>query len=147
MENTITELKKILKKVHLKATPGHLAILSYIKNAKKPVSSQDIISHLQKKLDPATVYRCIKKLKERQLVRQIDLRQNHAHYEFFDMKHHHHIACIHCGRLEDIHHCGIEAMHENILKKTKHFSQLRHHSLEFYGVCRVCEKKIKKQPH
>ncbi len=125
----------------MKATPGHLEILSTITESKKPISSQDIIDIIGKKLDPATVYRCITKLKNNGIIRQIDLRQNHAHYEFFDMAHHHHIICVECGKIEDIEDCGLDTMHQNILSQAKQFTQIRHHSLEFYGLCKKCSAK------
>ena len=135
------ELRSLLRKAGMKTTAGHLAILSLIKQSKKPISSQDVIDSIGKQLDPATVYRCITKLKNSGVIRQIDLRQNHAHYEFFDMAHHHHIICTSCGRIEDIKDCNLETVHQQILGQTKEFTQVRHHSLEFYGLCKKCSAK------
>src|SRR5947209_3185611 len=100
--NQTNELRSLLRKAGMKATPGHLEILSIIFKSKKPVSSQDIIDALGKQLDPATIYRCMAKLKNSGIIRQIDLRQNHAQYEFFDMHHNHHIVCTRCGKIEEI---------------------------------------------
>ncbi len=133
-----TKLRALLSKAGMKATPGHLEILSVIFKSKKPISSQDVIDDVGKQLDPATVYRCITKLKNSGIIRQIDLRQNHAHYEFFDMAHHHHIICTGCDRIEDIEDCNLPAMHEQILNQTKQFTNIHHHSLEFYGLCKKC---------
>lgn len=143
--NQETNPRSLLRKAGMKATPGHLEILSIILQSKKPISSQDIIDAIGKKLDPATVYRCVAKLKDNSLIRQIDLRQNHAHYEFFDMAHHHHIICTGCGRIEDIEDCKLEDIHKNILEQAKQFTQVRNHSLEFYGVCKKCSAKNKNQ--
>lgn len=135
------DLRPLLRKAGMKATPGHLEILSLIKKSKHPISSQDVIDSIGRKLDPATIYRCITKLKNSGIIRQIDLRQNHAHYEFFDMAHHHHIICTGCGRIEDIEDCNLPAMHEQILQQTKKFTNIQHHSLEFYGLCKKCSKQ------
>lgn len=134
-------LRVLLRKARMKATPGHLEILSIILGSKKPISSQDIIDTIGRELNPATIYRCITKLKNSGVIRQIDLRQNHAHYEFFNMTHHHHIICTGCGRIEDIKDCKLEDIHQNILGQTKQFTQVRHHSLEFYGLCKKCGAK------
>ncbi len=135
------QLTPLLRKVGMKATLAHLVIIDFIKNSKKPISSQDIIEGIKINIDPATVYRCINKLKHHGLIRQIDLRQNHAQYEFFDMKHHHHIICVHCGKIQDIHTCNIESIHQDILQKSHHFQEIKNHSLEFYGVCKKCNDK------
>ncbi|MBM3206121.1 MAG: transcriptional repressor [Candidatus Staskawiczbacteria bacterium] len=135
------QLYSLLRKAGMKATPGHLTILSFIQKSKKPISSQDIINGIDRHLDPATVYRCVTKLKENGIIRQIDLRQNNAHYEFFDMAHHHHIICTGCGRIEDIEDCNLETVHQQILGQTKGFTQIKHHSLEFYGLCKKCNSK------
>src|SRR3989344_1545289 len=109
--NQQTQLCSLLRKAGMKNTSGHLAILALIQKSKKPISSQDVINGIGEQLDPATVYRCIAKLKNSGIIRQIDLRQNHAHYEFFDMAHHHHIICTQCGKIEDIEGCNLEPMH------------------------------------
>jgi Fur family transcriptional regulator, ferric uptake regulator len=139
----INELIALLRKAGMKATRGHLAIISFIKKSKKPISSQDVIDGIGIKLDPATIYRCMSKLKDSGIIRQIDLRQNHAHFEFFDMEHHHHIICTGCGKIEDIEDCNLEATHKQILEQTKQFTKIRHHSLEFYGLCKKCSAKKK----
>lgn len=137
-KNTIIPL---LRKAGMKATPGHIAILSLFQKSKKPMSAQDVIDAMEKHLDPATIYRCITKLKNNGMIRQIDLRQNNAYYEFFNMAHHHHIICTNCGRIEDITDCHLESTHQEIITRTKHFTHIRHHSLEFYGVCKKCNKQ------
>ena len=63
------------------------------------MSAQEIIDALPSRFDQATVYRTIGSLKEKGVVRQIDLRHNHAHYELTDARDHHHLICEACGRL------------------------------------------------
>jgi len=138
-----SKLKILLRKAGMKATPGHLIILSHICKSKKPISSQDVVDAIDNQLNPSTVYRCIAKLKKSGVIRQIDLRQNHAQYEFFDMAHHHHIICTVCGKIEDIKDCNLETLHQQILEQKKQFTEVRHHSLEFYGLCKKCSDKSK----
>src|SRR5579872_1276663 len=127
-DNQKDQLRSLLRKAGMKATPGHLEMLSFFSRSKKPVSSQDVIDAMNGKLNPATIYRCIAKLKDSGLIRQIDLRQNNAHYEFFDMTHHHHIICTGCGRIEDIKECNLEDLKQQILRQAKDFSEVRQHS-------------------
>jgi Fur family ferric uptake transcriptional regulator len=135
-------LRGILRKAGLKATPTRLAILIVLRRSKNPLSAQEIIEKLGKGFDQTTVYRFMRKLKDIGIIRQIDLRQNHAHFEWFDLDDHHHLVCVHCGRIEDITGCGVEAMHKSILNTAKGFSEIRQHSLEFYGICKNCKKNI-----
>ena len=58
-----------------------------------------------------------------------------------DIADHHHLVCLRCGRIEDVAHCGVEAMQSAILRGSKHFTEIRQHALEFYGICKACAKK------
>ena len=135
------DYRGILRKSGYKATPSRLAILGVMKKSKSPMSAQEVIDSLPGDADQATVYRTLKSLKEKGIIKQIDLRHNHAHYELANLSEHHHLVCMHCGRIEDVHHCGIEEIQGTVLKSSKYFSEIRQHALEFYGVCKTCAKK------
>ena len=130
----------LLRKNGYKATPSRLLVLSILEKRHIPTSAQDIVDIVGGKMDQATVYRIFKDLRIKNIVRQIDLRQNHAHYELTDMADHHHLICIHCGRIEDVNECGVHEMEGAVLHHTKHFSEIKQHSLEFYGICKLCSK-------
>ena len=135
------DLKNTLRQSGYKATPSRLAILDVFRNVKKPLSAQEIIDALPKNIDQATVYRTINALKEKGIIKQIDLRHNHAHYESADLGEHHHLICMKCGRIEDIRRCWIDEMQPTILKSSKHFVEIKQHTLEFYGICKSCASK------
>ncbi len=137
-----TDLKILLHKSGYKATPTRLAVLALLQKSRNPVSAQDILEALHG-ADQATIYRTIKSLKQKGLIRQIDLRQNHAHYEFADMAEHHHLVCAECGKIEDVRHCKVEDWEGTVLKHSKQFAEIRQHALEFYGVCKACAQKKK----
>lgn len=133
----------LLRKSGYKATAARVAILEYFKKNPRPLSAQHIVDNIGKDIDQATIYRTIKSLKEKNIIRQVDLRHNHAHYEFADLTEHHHLICTQCGKVEDVHHCDIENMRTIVLKQSKYFGAIQQHSLEFYGVCKACAKKDK----
>ncbi len=133
--------RDILRKSGYKATPSRLAILGVFKETRNPMSAQEIIDALPSDTDQATVYRTLKLLNEKGVIKQIDLRHNHAHYELADLKEHHHLVCVRCGRIEDVHHCGALAVQDAVLKSSRHFAEISSHSLEFYGICTACVKK------
>jgi len=132
--------KEILRKAGYKATPSRLAILEIFRKARKPISAQNIIDALPLDTDQATIYRTLKALNEKGIIKQIDLRHNHAHYELANVEEHHHLICLRCGKIEDVHHCNLEAMQDVVLKSSKHFAEIQQHALEFYGICKSCAK-------
>jgi len=145
-------LRRLLQKSGYKATPPRLAILAVFKNTHEPLSARQIVDLLQRRgvrvrgsaaIDQATVYRTLKSLKEKGIIRPIDLRHNHAHYELVDVADHHHLICLRCGKIEKVEHHNVEAMERTILQNTKHFTEIKQHTLEFYGICKACAKKEK----
>lgn len=135
--------RNMLRKSGSKATPSRLAILDVFKRTRNPLSAQEIMGALPQGTDQATVYRTLKLLKEKGLIKQIDLRHNHAHYELADVAEHHHLICLRCGRIEKVEHCGVEEIQSMVLRDSKHFSEIRQHALEFYGICKTCAKMSK----
>lgn len=132
----------LLRKFGLKATPPRMRVIQILQKSQRPLSAMDIIQGTGAIADQATVYRIVKSLKAKGLIRQIDLRHNHAHYELSSDHEHHHLICVHCGRIEDIHDCGISDTHNLVLKHAKHFANIKEHTLEFYGTCKTCSKKL-----
>jgi Fur family ferric uptake transcriptional regulator len=133
--------KMLLRKSGYKATSSRIAILALFKKHKNPMSAQEIVDALPVDIDQATVYRTIRSFEKKGILRQIDLRHNHAHYELVDSIDHHHIICLQCGRIEDVEHQSVATMEKAILQNAKHFSEIRQHTLEFYGICKACAKK------
>jgi Fe2+ or Zn2+ uptake regulation protein len=143
-------LRDMLRKSGHKATPSRLAILTLFKKNRNPMSAQEVIEALPRDTDQATVYRTLKSLKGKGIIKQIDLRHNHAHYELADIADHHHLICLSCGRIEDVEHCGVEEIQSTILRSAKHFAEIKTHTLEFYGLCKTCARKAetaKVSPH
>ncbi|MBI2623408.1 MAG: transcriptional repressor [Candidatus Liptonbacteria bacterium] len=133
-----SEFRRMLREHGCKATPPRLLVLELLGKTKEPMSAQALIETLAGKTDQATVYRILKTLKHRGLIRQVDLRHNHAHYELSRGDEHHHLVCNHCGKIEDVRLCDVGATHQAILRHSKHFSKITQHALEFYGVCTSC---------
>ncbi len=135
------DFRNILRKSGYKATPSRIAILEVFKRNKNPISAREIIDALPSGTDQVTVYRTLKSLKEKGVIKPIDLRHNHAHYELANIAEHHHIICLGCGRIEDVHRCWIEGIQDTVLHGSKHFAEIQQHTLEFYGLCKSCAKK------
>jgi Fe2+ or Zn2+ uptake regulation protein len=111
-------LRELLRKSGYRATPPRLAVLRMLRQAKRPLSAQNMAEHLPD-IDQATVYRTLKSLKEKGIVRGVDLRHNHAHYELAATSEHHHIICLRCGKIEDVPHSGVEGMERAIAQRSR----------------------------
>lgn len=139
------DFRRVLQKIGHKATPPRLAILAAFRKTKDPLSAHGLIRLLPRGMDQSTVYRTLKTLKEKGVITPIDLRHNHAHYELTNSADHHHLICTSCGKIEEVKHHNVEAMEHTILQNTKHFAEIKQHTLEFYGTCKACAKKNTKK--
>lgn len=134
------DLSHILRERGCKVTPARLAILNVLEKSGKPLSVEKIIHALvTKKLDKVTIYRTLATLKECHLIRQIDFQHGHAHYELSSLGDHHHAVCVKCQTVEDVTPCNLEAMTKTALKQSG-FAEITEHALEFFGVCRDCQR-------
>lgn len=140
-QTATAKFQQLLRKSGYKATTSRLSVLNVLAKEKNPMSAQNVIDALGKQMDQATIYRILKAFKEKGLIHQVDLRHNHAHYEIASIEEHHHLICVRCGRIEDVHDCGVEDTHSLVLRHSKHFSEIKQHALEFYGICKPCAKK------
>ena len=139
MEKPYENFSDLLRKYNYKATPGRLAILKTLASSPKPLSVQNIYQKLKSKTDKVTVYRTLEALADTDIVSKINFQRNHAYYELAEgREHHHHILCRHCGKIEDIQMHDLESLEKAALKKTKSFSSIKSHSLEFFGLCKKC---------
>lgn len=129
----------MLRKSGHKATPGRLSLLELLATADHPLAIHEIVEAAQGSLNQATIYRALESLLEVGIVRRVDMQHAHAHYELAEgAKHHHHLICKHCGRVEDVEHCDVSAIEAAVLKKSKSFASIQTHSLEFFGLCKKC---------
>ncbi|MBI4599505.1 transcriptional repressor [Candidatus Uhrbacteria bacterium] len=133
----------LVRKAGFKATPAILAILTILQRAKKPLTVQEVAEKLNPKRDKVTIYRILEKLKEKRIIRHVDFQHGHAHYEL-NSDDHHHIICTACGKIEELEECSLKNMMQQVIKKSALFMRLTSHSMEFFGVCKTCDKKMKK---
>jgi len=134
------DCKEELRDMDLKATPARLAVLRLLEKIDKPVDVAGIIDYLRQqgiKADPATVFRIMNLFTDNGLAKQIQLNEGKFRYELGAKEDHHHLICENCGAIEDVSDCNIEALEKDIMKKKKFF--IKHHSLEFFGVCNKCQ--------
>jgi Fe2+ or Zn2+ uptake regulation protein len=108
-------------------------VLDLISGANLPVDANYLIDKL--KVNKTTVYRQIDKLIQDNKIIEVELGDGKKRYEPKDLKHHHHLVCNKCGRLEDI-KLDEKWIIKEVSKKTDF--KVERHSLEFFGTCVNC---------
>lgn len=135
------DCKDELNASSLRATPARIALMSFLESTDKPLDVQTMISYLNKKeikTDPATVFRIVNMFTEKGLVKPIQLNEGKLRYELAARADHHHFICEGCGAVEDISDCNIDLIEKNITKKKGLL--IKRHSLEFFGLCQLCQQ-------
>ena len=125
----------------LKKTKGREAILDVLGTEQTPVDVSHIQTHLDEKavsINPATLYRILDTFYKEGIVHRFEFREGKYRYELSSKEDHHHLICDNCGIIEEISDCNIPRLEKDIQKK-KGFL-VKHHSLEFFGLCQNCQK-------
>lgn len=123
-----------------KRTPARAKIVEFLYASGAPVDIQEIIDFLRdKKLNTnkATVYRTMDLLFANGFVDRVEFGEGKFRYEI-KKDDHHHFICQNCSSIEDISDCNISELEEEIKKKKGLL--IKKHSLEFFGLCKNCQK-------
>ncbi len=134
-----------LKKAGLKATLPRLKILNILEKSRlRHMSAEDVYKALMETGEDvglATVYRVLTQFESAGLVRRHHFEGGHSVFELDHGKHHDHILCIKCGRVDEFMDETIEERQRAIARKAGY--DMTDHSLYIYGVCTDCQKKEK----
>lgn len=129
-----------MKQVHLRVTPIRLAVLRVLENHENPTDVKFIFDYLKRnriKADQATVFRILKSLMSKSLVKTIQLNESKLRYEPSSRPDHHHFVCDKCGTIEDVPDCNIFQIEKEVRQKRGFI--IKRHSLEFFGLCSNCQ--------
>jgi len=141
IDNTVEkELKFVLNSKSQRVTGQRLEVLRILKESRGPLTISEIHGKLKKKnMDLATVYRTINLFNEYRIVNEIDFKDEFKRYELiYDRNHHHHIVCRKCRSVEDVDTCILDDLEKFLSEKG--YTEITH-SLEFFGICRICREK------
>lgn len=134
-----------LKKAGLKATLPRIKILEMLESsATRHMSAEDVYKTLLdsgEDVGLATVYRVLTQFESAGLVTRHHFEGGHSMFELNEGKHHDHILCVKCGKVEEFVDEVIEERQRAIARK-KGFS-MTDHALYIYGVCGTCQQKKK----
>jgi Fur family ferric uptake transcriptional regulator len=132
-----------LKRAGLKATLPRVKILEILEqNTHLHMRAEDVYKSLLESGDDvglATVYRVLTQFEAAGLVTRHHFEGGHAVFELNQGKHHDHILCISCGRVDEFVDEVIEDRQRAIARQ--HGYTITDHSLHIYGKCADCQAK------
>jgi len=133
----ITELKLILKQRGYKLTKQREAILqAFFESDTHLVSAQQLYNCVianTPQTNFSTVYRNLEILVQESIVTKVLTQSKAVLYELaVENKHHHHLICNICGKVQSINYCPVDKISENY--GFKHID----HRLEIFGLCNDC---------
>ncbi len=123
-----------LKRAGLRATAQRVALLAHLMRFREPATVEDITRALRGTLDPVTAYRSLSQMRDAGLVRALTF-GGAVQYEYA-ARHHHHLVCRRCGRIEDVDVCVPVLPPRSVARAG--FASVTDHSLEFFGMCAAC---------
>lgn len=142
-EETIEELKKIVKQKGLKYTEQREIVLNILLNADEHLSAEDVYNKIKEQFPDtnigiATVYRALSFLEEVDLITSIAFGTDGKKYESSTKSHHDHLICTNCGKIIEFIDDEIEKRQDRIAKKNNF--KITSHSMQLYGECESCQK-------
>ena len=143
--STIRErFKAYLRSQSLKLTPQRERVFERAFQTHEHFNAETLYTWLREEEGPrvsrATVYRTIQLLQDGGFIESLDTGRGEVVYEHvLGHRHHDHIVCLDCGRIEEFQDERIEELQIEACKR-KGF-QLVSHSLRLMGYCRVCSRK------
>lgn len=124
-----------------KVTGPRQAILGAMRSHPHPMTIKEIQAEMAGQCDPATIYRSMHLLVKMGLVQRFDFGDGSARFELMDESrdaHHHHLVCVDCSKIEEIHECLVQEF-ENAIAASLRYQDVTH-KLEFFGVCPSCQE-------
>ncbi|MDR3643081.1 MAG: Fur family transcriptional regulator [Candidatus Doudnabacteria bacterium] len=138
MEQIIGNLKNLGARI----TKTRFGLLDIFTKHNLPLAEPDIrrlLNQQGKPVNKTTIYRELEALKGYGVVTQVDFGDGKIRYELAQRRHHHHLVCVDCRKVEDVEINHDFSTVEKATLKNNRFKITRH-SLEFFGLCQKCQK-------
>jgi Fur family transcriptional regulator, ferric uptake regulator len=126
-----------LKNSGLKATLPRIKVLEvFQKSTQRHMSAEDVYKHLLTEgsdVGLATVYRVLMQFEQAGILSRNHFETGKAVFELNEGKHHDHLVCMDCGRVEEFFDAEIEKR-QKAVAVARGF-ELQEHSLALYAAC------------
>ncbi|RRS03229.1 ferric iron uptake transcriptional regulator [Aquabacterium soli] len=138
-----------LKNSGLKATLPRIKILEVFQQAtQRHMTAEDVFKVLLNEgsdIGLATVYRVLMQFEQAGILSRNHFEAGKAVFELNEGKHHDHMVCVVCGRVEEFYDAEIERRQQAIAKERGY--ALQDHALALYVVCNRPECQKSHQHH
>lgn len=132
-----------LKKAGLKSTLPRTKILQLLEHSHaRHLSAEEVhkaLADAGEDVGLATVYRVLTQFESAGLVTRHNFEGGNSVFEINHGKHHDHILCVKCGRVDEFVDETIEARQRDIAQRMGY--TMTDHNLNIYGICGECQKK------
>ncbi|NNJ13087.1 transcriptional repressor [Chloroflexales bacterium ZM16-3] len=136
------ELIHSLRERGHRLTPQRRLVLEALQHGDHHMSadeiSQTIIAHYPSiSVDPTTIYRTLRWLRDVNLVSETSLGQNHMVYALLGSDDHHHLVCENCNGVIEIDPSILEPVRRELQARYGFAARLAHISI--FGLCARCQ--------
>jgi len=117
------------------------ALLAALRDCGDEMSGQQLHRNLSSgpsSMGLATVYRNLRQLQQKGMVRCRHLPTGEALYAPVEQDRHH-LTCVDCGETRPLDHCPIHGL--SVPQDTQQDFELLFHTLEFFGLCQSCRDR------
>ena len=132
-----------LKNTGLKATLPRLKILEIFQGgAQRHMTAEDVFRVLLNEhsdIGLATVYRVLTQFEQAGILSRTHFESGKAIFEINEGKHHDHLICTSCGKVEEFYDAEIERR-QQLIAKDKGWI-LQDHAMSLYGLCADCASR------
>jgi Fur family ferric uptake transcriptional regulator len=147
--NRFPDLNQQLQKCGYRLTAPRQRIVDILSHTDRHLTAEEIYLQVHKtypNIGLATVYRTVEMLVRMGAIMKFDFGEHKARYELTTEggpRHHHHAVCTHCGKI--INYANFMPEETELFKRTaielqkKYHFQIKHHLVQFYGVCDTCK--------
>jgi Fur family ferric uptake transcriptional regulator len=122
-------------------TPQRRLVLEALQQGGRHLSADEIAQQIAVRypsisVDPTTIYRTLRWLRDVDLVSETSLGQNHMVYALLSDHNHHHLVCEHCSGVIEIDSGLLEPVRRELEARYGFTARLAHISI--FGLCAGC---------
>jgi len=117
-------------------------ILEEIQKMRSHPTADEVYERVRKrlpKLSLGTVYRNLEILSQSGVIKKLEMTGSRRRFDG-SFGNHYHVACVHCGKVEDISMDPVRGLEESVRSASGY--RILGHSLKFLGVCPRCVKLL-----
>jgi len=143
MQQVVMEQDDVMRRLEERRhqeTPQRRAILTALMKQHTAVTPRELhlaLREEQPAIGQATVYRTLELLVEVGAASRFLQDNNESKYVYCSPRHHHHLVCTRCGRVEDLDGCLLSRLGPMLEQQTLY--QITGHAITLYGYCADCK--------